>query len=59
MTWGVYEYHDSIHVMPNDDTKDHFFDECECGVRYENGVYIHSSYDKRELFEEMPCDGDC
>ena len=55
MTWEVHEIHDSVHVIPQSDLKPHDFNpDCKCGVRYESGVYIHNSYDERELTENLP-----
>ena len=50
--WGVYEYHGSVYVIPEKDQKAHTTKaDCDCHPRYENGIYIHSSYDCRESFE--------
>ena len=49
--WGVYEYHDSVHVMPVSEITEHYFTECQCGVKYENGVYVHNS-----LYADEPVD---
>lgn len=43
MAWGVFEYHDSVHVICIDEADEHKFMDCDCGVRYENGVYIHNA----------------
>jgi hypothetical protein len=43
MTWGVYEYHDSVHVVKCDEIEEHYFIECQCGVKYQDGVYVHES----------------
>ena len=51
--WATIEFHGSVHVVPIDDIKEHSFDGCECGVKYDAGVYIHNSYDNRELLEEL------
>lgn len=51
----AHEIHESVHVTPQNDLKPHDFNpDCKCGVRYENGVYIHNSYDERELTENLP-----
>lgn len=53
--WEVHEIHDSVHVMPQGDLKPHCFNpDCACGVKYDSGVYIHNSYDERELTENLP-----
>lgn len=53
--WEAHEIHESVHVTPQNDLKPHDFNpDCKCGVRYENGVYIHNSYDERELTENLP-----
>ena len=57
--WATIEFHDSVHVVPIDDIKEHSLDNCECGVKYNDGVYIHNSYDKRELLEQLDIDGNC
>ena len=57
--WATIEFHDSVHVVPIDDIKKHSLDNCECGVKYNDGVYIHNSYDKRELLEQLDIDGNC
>lgn len=41
--WGVYEYHDSVHFVPVVEITEHYFTDCQCGVQYENGVYVHNS----------------
>lgn len=41
--WGVYEYHDSVHVVKVDEITEHYFDKCQCGVKYQDGVYVHNS----------------
>ena len=51
--WATIEHHDSVHVVPINDIKEHSLDNCECGVKYNDGVYIHNSYDKRELLEGL------
>lgn len=53
--WATVEYHGSYHVIPINDKKEHSFENCDCGVYYEDGVYVHNSYDKRELLEELDC----
>lgn len=54
MTWEVHEIYDSVHVIPQNDLKPHDVSaNCICGVSYENGVYIHNSYDERELTENL------
>lgn len=57
--WSVFEYHDSVHVMPIDDDEDHYFFDCKCSPSYKEGVYIHNSFDKRELLESDELDGAC
>ncbi|WP_171494609.1 hypothetical protein [Acinetobacter junii] len=53
--WSVYEYHDSVHVVPEKDLKPHTYSpDCECGCVYEDGLYVHNSYDERELTENLP-----
>ena len=53
--WSVYEYHDSVHVVPEKDLKPHTYSpDCECGCVYKDGVYVHNSYDERELTENLP-----
>ena len=33
--WSVYEYHDSVHVVPEKDLKPHTYSpDCECGCVY-------------------------
>lgn len=48
---------DDIHVMPVDDLKEHLFENCPCEPRVEvegaNLIYIHHSWDGRELFEQI------
>jgi len=52
--WEVHKIHDSVHVIPEDDKKPHQYNaDCDCGVRYEHGVYIHNSFDERELTENL------
>ncbi|MEG2273218.1 MAG: hypothetical protein RSC05_13205 [Acinetobacter sp.] len=57
--WGVYEYHESAHVVPINDIKEHSLEDCKCGVKYDDGVYVHNSYDGRELLEEAEAKGSC
>ena len=57
--WATIEHHDSVHVVPIDDINEHSLDNCECGVKYSDGVYIHNSYDKREVLEQLDIDGNC
>lgn len=52
--WEIVEYHDSLHVMPVGDVKNHSVPHCDCGVCYVDGVYVHNSYDERELVENLP-----
>ena len=55
MKWGVYEINNSIHVIPEDDLKQHDYNpNCACNVKYDSGIYIHNSYDERELTENLP-----
>ena len=54
LVWEVINHHGSIHVIPKSDSKEHFFLECGCNPKYEGGVYVHNSYDERELTEELP-----
>lgn len=55
MSWGVYKVHGSVHVIPEFDLKPNDQSpDCECGCTYEDGVYIHNSYDERELTENLP-----
>lgn len=42
--WGVFEYHDSVHVVPMSEINEHYFLECQCCPKYENGVYVHNSF---------------
>ncbi len=52
--WKVIEIHDSIHVIPENDKKPHDQNpDCKCDPIYEDGVYIHNSYDERELTENL------
>lgn len=60
MSWAVVESHDSIHVIPIDDKSDHDATaDCHCSPRYDDGVYIHPSFDGREVLEMMCPDGQC
>lgn len=43
--WGVYEFHDSVHILPVNECDEHYFIECQCGVKYQDGVYVHNSLD--------------
>lgn len=53
MTWSVHEFYDSIQVLPDDDLKPHSLFHCECHPKYEDGIFIHNSFDGREA-TEMP-----
>ncbi|MEG2114569.1 MAG: hypothetical protein RRZ38_11850 [Hafnia sp.] len=50
--WQITKFLGYYHVLPVNDTKQHSFKNCECGVKYDDGVYVHNSYDGRELLEE-------
>ncbi|EPP9279681.1 hypothetical protein PZF29_003535 [Acinetobacter baumannii] len=53
MTWAVYEFHDSVQVVPDDDLKPHSFFHCECHLEYVDGIFIHNAFNGREE-TEMP-----
>lgn len=59
MSWSVVKYHDSVHVIPNNDIDDHYVENCTCGVRYEDGAYIHMAFDMRHILEQIEVDGWC
>lgn len=44
MGWGVFEYRDSVHVLPISEQEEHYFVDCQCNFKYENGVYVHNSF---------------
>lgn len=51
MTWTVYKFHNSVQVIPDDDLKLHSLIHCECHPKYEDGFFIHNSFDGREATE--------
>ncbi|MCT9416495.1 hypothetical protein KTI94_06895 [Acinetobacter baumannii] len=53
MSWTVYEFHDSVQVIPDDDLKPHSLFHCECHPKYEDGIFIHNSFDGREATEAL------
>ena len=57
--WSVLEFHDTIHVLPNNDKEPHHFTDCHCGVKYVDSIYVHSSFDGREILERMEASGSC
>lgn len=53
--WKVIEIHNSVHVIPENDQKTHEQNpDCKCHPKNEDSVYIHNSYDERELTENLP-----
>lgn len=51
MTWSVQEVYGSFQVVPDDDLKPHSLFHCECHPKYEDGIFIHNSFDGREATE--------
>lgn len=55
--WGIYEIERDVHLIPEDDSEKHLFDErCPCEPRIEllnNGstLYVHDSFDGRVAVE--------
>ena len=49
--WYVIETAGLPHVIPRGDLKDHATYACWCGPVEDNGVIIHNSMDRRELYE--------
>ena len=42
------------HVIPLNDLKEHILNEfCDCNPIFEDGVWIHNSFDKREFVEKL------
>jgi hypothetical protein len=42
------------HVYPVNDLKEHRLDEfCECQPVYSDGIWLHTSFDGRELIEDL------
>jgi hypothetical protein len=39
------------HVLPVADLRQHSFDECWCDPQDHDGVIVHNSLDRRELYE--------
>lgn len=52
--WEVIEVNNQVHVVPERDLREHKLDStCDCGLTIDDeGVYIHYSYDNREVDEE-------
>lgn len=48
MSWGVFEYADTVQVVPLDDIKEHDLNNCHCLPYLKNGVYVHNSFNGRE-----------
>jgi hypothetical protein len=40
-----------LHVLPIDDYKPHFEEDCWCNPIEDEGIIIHNSMDKREEYE--------
>ena len=57
--WQTIKFHGSYHVVPINDTKEHSLENCKCGIKYKDGVYVHNSYGGRELLEEAEAQGSC
>ncbi|MEI1687073.1 hypothetical protein V8P55_02165 [Acinetobacter baumannii] len=53
MNWSVHKVYDSVQVLPDDDLKPHSFFHCECHPEYEDGIFIHNSFDGREATETL------
>ena len=53
MTWTALEVYDSVQVVPDDDLKPHSLIHCECHPKYEDGIFIHNSFDGREATETL------
>lgn len=54
--WAVINEYGLYHVVPLDDKKEHELSpdcECDCYLS-DDGVFIHNSYDERELTENLP-----
>lgn len=50
--WGVYIEGQEKHVIPEDDLRDHDrHTGCWCRPRADDGVIVHNSMDRRELYE--------
>ena len=48
-------YPEHYHVYPIGDLEEHDTENrgaCKCKPRFEEGVWIHNSYDRREYFED-------
>ena len=62
--WGVFEEDDDIAIAPLNDKKVHevFDDQCECQPYLEiigcHILYIHNSFDFREIVEELNSEKD-
>ncbi|HGW4397469.1 MULTISPECIES: hypothetical protein [Acinetobacter] len=51
MTWTAFEVYDSVQVIPENDLKHHSTFHCKCHPKYEDGIFIHNSFDGREATE--------
>lgn len=57
MSWNTYVEDDGIHIVPVNDSQEHYLTvECFCEpeIRTKNGVpiFVHSAYDGREIVEQ-------
>ena len=43
-TWQLYEYGSEQHILPESEEDEHYFNDCHCGAKYENGVWVHNSF---------------
>jgi hypothetical protein len=49
--WAVISFDSGSHVIPLDEADKHVEYNCQCGTHDDEGVTVHSAFDKRELFE--------
>lgn len=43
-TWQLYEYGSEQRILPESEEDEHYFTDCHCGAKYENGVLVHNSF---------------
>lgn len=50
-TWVFIYYNGEQHIVPESEEDEHYFHDCYCGAKYENGVLVHNSFYGIELID--------
>ena len=43
-TWIFSYYNGEQHIVPESEEDEHYFNDCHCGAKYDNGVWVHNSF---------------